>query len=1301
MTSIEKLLVQGIRSFDPNESSVIDFYKPLTLIVGVNGAGKTTIIECLKYASTGEMPPNCSSGQAFIHDPKIAGNSEVKAQIKMRFKNPNGKPIVATRSLCLVQRANNKQEFRQMDASLQSFNSEGQKVSKSFRCSDLDKEIPELMGVAKPILKNVIFCHQEESLWPLSESAKLKVKFDEIFSAVRYTKALKSIKDKKKEVSTQIKESRLKLEVVTTNREHSNRINKEIAAMNQQLVTLKDTLKQTASQLKEKRQQYDLITAKVTQVDAAVQEVRAMEVRKVEMEKARDRMYSGLTEVFDESDAELVFMTNSFQDEVNQMLQAQKELSDNLAKLQTERDTLAAKKNSNSIEMGKLGQLLKMAEELAGNRDKQLAELASRYNLTYEPGKSQDVVESLTKKLNDISAVILANQDRFKQQISEAESAANESNIEKKQLEERINQLDSNLNANMRKLEQIDAEKKKVLSLSENANQYHQAIAESESTIEKLESDFQLAGYDEKIKSMIQQRKELEMSIEQKRTSITQANQMALQRSSLTFKQNELRTKQACISEYLVNNKAMLDDLLNGEYTAENLSSKLRDLGMSLESDSKERREESNDVNTQLIKSENELKIVIREKNAKIQQLEKLGVQLGKLDSAIVGDNIDDSIKTLSNRLLQLQKSLAILESEDVLYKEYIEKANNQKECSLCQNQMNDDDLHSFIHKLESHTDGIPDKLATLTKEIKTTKDNLEILTANKPMYELQIKLKQEEIPMLEKREQDIQQTLTESLLPFKKTIEESQQLLDNKMKKLNQMVLVASSVNMLCVETKKIVAEVEQQEQLLGVSGGALSVEQLNQEYDQLKSKSDSIQKEIERLTVDSKKNRSELNRLQQIVIQNRELLSKASGQTEIVEHLKQSEKELRAINEDLIAKLSDFTQQLEGITAKSVEFSGQLNSLREQLESESSKMTKEKTIFSNKLSAIKNLQQQIPSDLLEKQEKLESLAMSNREIDINIDSINEDYSKGVAHTDQIKNDLAQSEITKRVISDNLGYRQQKLNCESLSKEITKKNLSINSIITPEEQSLLKSLTADINLLKSKIDKSSGQVEAIEQHIRTAQTELAKPIYNSVETVYRDLLVQAETLELINKDLDKYYKALDKALMKYHVLKMDEINKTIRELWTATYRGNDIDTIEIRSDESTTAKKVINYRVVMLKGDVELDMRGRCSAGQKVLACLVIRLALAENFCTNCGILALDEPTSNLDRANIESFATALLNIIEAKKTQSGFQLIIITHDEEFVQYLGRGNFADYYWRVTKDANQHSLVERKEISKI
>jgi DNA repair exonuclease SbcCD ATPase subunit len=61
--------------------------------------------------------------------------------------------------------------------------------------------MPELLGIAAPILDNVVFCHQEESAWPLQEGATLKKKFDDIFDSTRYTKALEAITKTKKELS--------------------------------------------------------------------------------------------------------------------------------------------------------------------------------------------------------------------------------------------------------------------------------------------------------------------------------------------------------------------------------------------------------------------------------------------------------------------------------------------------------------------------------------------------------------------------------------------------------------------------------------------------------------------------------------------------------------------------------------------------------------------------------------------------------------------------------------------------------------------------------------------------------------------------------------------------------------------------------------------------------------------------------------------------------------------------------------------------------------------------------------------
>lgn len=101
------------------------------------------------------------------------------------------------------------------------------------------------------------------------------------------------------------------------------------------------------------------------------------------------------------------------------------------------------------------------------------------------------------------------------------------------------------------------------------------------------------------------------------------------------------------------------------------------------------------------------------------------------------------------------------------------------------------------------------------------------------------------------------------------------------------------------------------------------------------------------------------------------------------------------------------------------------------------------------------------------------------------------------------------------------------------------------------------------------------------------------------------------------------------------------------------------------------------------------------------MLASLVIRLALAESFCINCGILALDEPTTNLDRPNIESLAAALNEIIKARKHQTNFQLIVITHDEEFVQLIGRSENCSHYFYIEKKFGAAGTPPASTITKM
>lgn len=72
-------------------------------------------------------------------------------------------------------------------------------------------------------------------------------------------------------------------------------------------------------------------------------------------------------------------------------------------------------------------------------------------------------------------------------------------------------------------------------------------------------------------------------------------------------------------------------------------------------------------------------------------------------------------------------------------------------------------------------------------------------------------------------------------------------------------------------------------------------------------------------------------------------------------------------------------------------------------------------------------------------------------------------------------------------------------------------------------------------------------------------------PQYRDIDQMYKDKLIELRTTEMANHDLDKYYQALDRTLMKFHTDKMEEINKIIKELWQQTYQGQDIDLIQVQ----------------------------------------------------------------------------------------------------------------------------------------
>lgn len=308
-------------------------------------------------------------------------------------------------------------------------------------------------------------------------------------------------------------------------------------------------------------------------------------------------------------------------------------------------------------------------------------------------------------------------------------------------------------------------------------------------------------------------------------------------------------------------------------------------------------------------------------------------------------------------------------------------------------------------------------------------------------------------------------------------------------------------------------------------------------------------------------------------------------------------------------------------------------------------------------------------------------------------------EFTELTSKIEQFRKEISGQELIERDLLDNkelktLESEQQEL--QALLDEQLKDYGEMNFDSIQREKKVLKEKEETISRKRS---ESIGQMNELQSQKSALERELNKPEFKNAVKNHLQAIYEVTVLKKIISDLGQYRMALESALLKFHSEKMNKINRLIRELWRSIYRGNDIDYVQIQTNEmkhsSADVKRSYDYRVVQSKNDIELDMRGRCSAGQRVLACLIIRIALAETFSANCGVLALDEPTTNLDQNNIVSLCEALNKIVEERQGENSFMLLIITHDEEFISSLGR---IKNYYKVSRNTSGKSIIQKVKL---
>nr|CAD1836552.1 unnamed protein product [Ananas comosus var. bracteatus] len=575
--------------------------------------------------------------------------------------------------------------------------------------------------------------------------------------------------------------------------------------------------------------------------------------------------------------------------------------------------------------------------------------------------------------------------------------------------------------------------------------------------------------------------------------------------------------------------------------------------------------------------------------------------------------------------------------------------------CPCCERPFSPNEEDEFVQKQRVKSASSAEHMKLLAVECSNADTTFQQLDKLRMIYEEYVKLGKETMPLAEK------------------TLNELMEELNQKTQAFDDLVGVLAHVK---ADKDAVEALVQPAEAL-----------------NALQSKRDTLNTEVENLREEQRFLNDDLSNIQMRWHALREEKLKASS---ILHKVKKAEEDLVLLAEDKTQADLD-EKHLEDALGPLVKEKEKLlqehTSLKSKLEKEYDEQAERKRSFQQEIETLLTLNARI------KDRKAQGFSRKHTLSESQLQKCENRKQEISADLNKSKELLRNQDQLKRNIDDNLNYRKTKAEVDQLTHEIEsleEKVLSIGSMSTLEAD--LKRHLQEKERLLSELNRCHGTLSVYQSNISKHKLDLKQSQYNDIDKRYFNQLIQLKTTEMANKDLDRYYSALDKALMRFHTMKMEEINKIIKELWQQTYRGQDIDYISIHSDSEGAGTRSYSYRVLMQTGDAELEMRGRCSAGQKVLASLIIRLALAETFCLNCGILALDEPTTNLDGPNAESLAAALLRIMEDRKGQENFQLIVITHDERFAQLIGQRQHAEKYYRVTKDEHQHSIIEVQDI---
>jgi len=1307
MTTLDKLSISGVRSYDPAEAVVIKFYKPLTIIIGRNGSGKTTIIESLKYACTGEVPPGTDRGKSFINDPKAAGQSVVKAQIRVAFKTGSGKPVIAVNSMQLTQKRGGTQTFKTLEGLIRTLDENNRETTLTHRCADMKKLVPNLMGISKAILENVIFCHQEDSCWPLTTSKDLKQRFDDIFAASRYTKALKKMADFRKDQNANIKEMIGEYKVLREQKDQMDKIQDDLSVVKERILESKKSQERVKAEIAQGEADLAPLNEKVGKINKISMKIRELESSKRALQKQKDEAFATIRRDFDRFSDEVLAQKKENVEEKRAIFQKQSdEASVKVDEINSELVKQRSRSQRFNQNKGKMAAQIEANVKRRKTLNQKIKDISTRHGISgYDKSEFED--NEIFKFVKEIEHKGSQKGDEYRRMVAEYQK---DENNQQRDLQEILNQK-SALEGEIKSLQSAVAEyRRKSQDQSNELNRVTRNLASSFADIEEVVragetklnekkraiNSSQISEKLGKVARGVEKNnktlRDLRVSRDKLKSQESAVTRVQVLESEVQKMESDFTQKYESAEGDIVE---ILEDLPDVKVLETEFKKKIRDIDYNCKS----KRRELSEKNTNIASLKTRLKMTSAE-------VKKLNRKLTEITNKLHSNKVDpdESINVKINeseiKRKKCMKELQLFEVVGDLYRKYERHATDSNKCPICMRKFKENEKQKFLEQNKRRIKKIEDPGALQKKQEAVTKveEALKTMQRMRPAYEDYQRIKgelKENKDMVERIQQKFKSS-SESFEQLKRL--EAKAVLDlEKAQKVQKTVAEISQIQRM-IKSKQASLEASKRS-LQEMAGSGQSLKDIEDEMDSLRTRNEELNRRRTQLGERKEADQQELRDLESNVWKAKDRLKEKNHMQERKSQLEQMVQDLDKQKRQSAERITRADNRLDPLKHKLQKKKTELDLTRSNNQTKTNQKREEVNKFNDDLKEMRKLKSDI-DNFAQKEVDLQRLIV---ELDKNMESVN----KLVAEEAELRTMLRQltpqlneCATLEQDIRENFNYRKLKRNVAEMQDDLVKKRADLENVGDCDEiADQMTNLQKMLEDLRAKASNMKGASGSERQRAVSLMQQLKVPKFQHLEERFRKQMIDVQTAQMAQSDIDQFQKALDKALISFHKEKMKEINTNLKDLWQRCYCGQDIDFVQIRSETATSKKKAYNYCVVMHRGDAELEMRGRCSAGQRVLACLLIRLALAETFGVKCGLMALDEPTTNLDGANIKALAFALTQIIRRRQSQKNFQLILITHDETFVEHLGQRSFCDFYYRVFKDHNQHSKATRHRFN--